>query len=90
MDLKTTRPNLGNENSEWAHCPHCSKMHEIVDPDGRVKTLPDFCVRCGCPMKSKTEARRFMDDRAKAERNESLARIGAQTRTVAQPEKVSA
>jgi len=80
MALMRSRPNLGDPNSEYVHCPNCSKMFQVVDPDGKAVGAPANCTRCGCPVEDGKNARKFMDDMAEAQHDPALAAMGARSR----------
>ena len=80
MALKRTMPNLGDGNTEYVHCPNCSKMYRVVDADGNSDTLPANCKRCGCPVEDSPKALKFMDDFAKANHDPALSAMGKRSR----------
>lgn len=80
MELRRTYPNVGNDNVEYVHCPHCSRMHLAVNEDGEEEELPSKCRRCGCPLKSGKAARDFMNAQAEAEHVPALAELGRKSR----------
>ena len=86
MTLKTTQPNVGNENVLYADCPNCSRMFQVMDDQGKKVGLPPECPRCTCPIDEKAnKAVAWMNEQAERHHEPALAELGRRSRGVNQP-----
>lgn len=67
-------------NSMYAQCPNCSRLHATTDDKNVPVDVPSKCRRCQCPM-DKTQAVQFADANAKTEHNPALAKQGKRLRS---------
>tara|TARA_Y100000310_G_scaffold50965_1_gene47033 strand:- start:8103 stop:8474 length:372 start_codon:yes stop_codon:yes gene_type:complete len=81
--LRTTQPNVGNENVFYAHCPNCSKGYQIVDEKLQTLDPPSLCIRCGCPIEKHGDqalATVWMDEEAVKNHKSEIALVGERMR----------